>query len=263
MKLRAFPFIVLLASVLLAACGAGAPAATSQPKPQVSATARGLPAAVLSTSAPADTSASYPNESAPVLMWHREGGIAGYCDDLTVNTDGSYIVDSCAGASSPERSGWLTADQQAQLNAWVDQFQSFDTSQDQNTPTPAPADALLQTSVFTGNGTAQPSADDLHAIDLFAGALVSAAGTGGTDGQPHAVSMAIEYLAGELNIPLNGVTVTSLEKVVWPDRCLGVTVMGQMCAMGVTPGYKIVLQAQGQSYELHTNDAGDSIRQVK
>ena len=52
----------------------------------------------------------------PVLVWHREGGIAGFCDDLTVNADGSYTAERCTGEAMTST---LTADEQALLNDWI------------------------------------------------------------------------------------------------------------------------------------------------
>jgi hypothetical protein len=199
--------------------------------------------------------------TAAVLVWHREGGIAGFCDDLIVNADGSYSIDTCGSRPKNHRSGQLDAGQLKQLTGWVAQFQSFNTAKDKGAVYP---DAMIQQIVFTGGGTALPGSDDLSLINKFASALLSVpASAAGSDGQPQAVSRAIDFLAGELNLPAAGVVVVSFDYLAWPDRCLGVTVMGQMCAQGVTPGYKIILQAQGVQYELHTDDTGKNIRELR
>jgi hypothetical protein len=81
--------------------------------------------------------------------------------------------------------------------------------------------------------------------------------------KPEAVVKAQDFLAAELGISADEVQVVSYESVEWPDRCLGVIIIGQMCAQGITPGYKVMLQAQGQPYELHTDQTGESIREVR
>ena len=61
------------------------------------------------------------------LVWHREGGIAGFCDDLSVTTAGAVTGSSCK-SNQPQgamRSS-LDASRQAQLQAWLTQFGSVD-----------------------------------------------------------------------------------------------------------------------------------------
>ena len=69
-----------------------------------------------------------------------------------------------------------------------------------------------------------------------------------------------EMLAKELGIDSSAVTVVSSEAVEWPDACLGVTAAGEMCAQVITPGYKIVLSASGNTYTVHTDETGSSYR---
>jgi hypothetical protein len=47
--------------------------------------------------------------------------------------------------------------------------------------------------------------------------------------------------------------------VDWPDACLGVTRPEVMCAQVITPGFRIVLAAQGREYEYHTNADGSVV----
>ncbi len=52
----------------------------------------------------------------------------------------------------------------------------------------------------------------------------------------------------------------SVEAVDWPDGCLGVQTPGVMCTMVITPGYRVILEADGKQYEYHTNASGDVVR---
>ena len=74
-----------------------------------------------------------------------------------------------------------------------------------------------------------------------------------TAGLPTGALPAAEALAQQLNVQVGSVTVVSVEKVDWPDACLGVATPGMMCAQVVTPGYRVILEAQGQRYEYHTD----------
>jgi hypothetical protein len=51
----------------------------------------------------------------------------------------------------------------------------------------------------------------------------------------------------------NQVKVASFEAVDWPDGCLGVQKMGVMCTQGIVPGFRAVLEFNGQQYEFHLN----------
>jgi hypothetical protein len=70
----------------------------------------------------------------------------------------------------------------------------------------------------------------------------------------------VGVLANELGIDSSAVTVVSSEAVEWPDACLGVTSAGEMCAQVITPGYKIVLSANGNTYTYHTDQTGSTYR---
>lgn len=67
------------------------------------------------------------------------------------------------------------------------------------------------------------------------------------------LEVAIRYLAVIENLPAEEINVITFEPVEWPDSCLGVVVEGIVCAPVVTPGYKILLNANGSSFEFHTD----------
>jgi len=73
---------------------------------------------------------------------------------------------------------------------------------------------------------------------------------------------AITALARTLNLPPEQITLISTESVEWPDGCLGVQKIGMMCTQAVVPGYKIVLQANRELYEFHTDEDGSQAVQV-
>ena len=53
--------------------------------------------------------------------------------------------------------------------------------------------------------------------------------------------------------------VTKIEPVNWPDSCLGAAQPGEFCSQVITPGYRLTVEINGTSYELHSN-GGDQIR---
>ena len=77
---------------------------------------------------------------------------------------------------------------------------------------------------------------------------------------PAAALNARADLVKRLQIDPDTIKLVSVEQVEWPDGCLGVQTPGVMCTMVVTPGYRVVLEADGKQYEYHTNETGDVVR---
>ena len=75
-----------------------------------------------------------------------------------------------------------------------------------------------------------------------------------------AVDAAISFLAGQLGLDPNDIQVQAVTAVEWADACLGIYVAGEMCAEVITPGYEIVLQAEGEYFTFHTDSTGRAIR---
>jgi hypothetical protein len=73
------------------------------------------------------------------------------------------------------------------------------------------------------------------------------------------VAAATTYLARSLEVAPDEVEVLSVEAVTWRDASLGCPREGMAYAQVLTPGYRVVLEAAGQRYELHTDEGGQSI----
>lgn len=67
------------------------------------------------------------------------------------------------------------------------------------------------------------------------------------------VAQAVADLAGRLAIAPDAVQVRAVEAVEWPDASLGCPQPGMMYAQVITPGYRIVLEAAGKTYEYHSS----------
>jgi hypothetical protein len=70
---------------------------------------------------------------------------------------------------------------------------------------------------------------------------------------------AVSALSKNLGLDPSDIKVISVEAMEWPDACLGVTLEGIACAQVVTPGYKIVLEANGEQVEYHSNQDGSIV----
>ena len=51
----------------------------------------------------------------------------------------------------------------------------------------------------------------------------------------------------------------SVEFVEWPDACLGIAQRDVACAEVITPGYRIILEANGATYEYHTDGGSRAV----
>ncbi|NOR82117.1 MAG: hypothetical protein GQ526_01335 [Ardenticatenales bacterium] len=75
-----------------------------------------------------------------------------------------------------------------------------------------------------------------------------------------AVAAAKEDLANWLDVSGEEILVTSIEAVQWSDSSLGCPQPGMMYMQVITPGFRVILQAQGQAYEYHTDQGRNVVR---
>ncbi len=108
------------------------------------------------------------------FAWHREGGIAGFCDDLTVYVTGEVWATSCRGATPQDLAHFrLDAEELATLYNWVDTFQSFEYEQSDS----AMADSMTVRLIFSGAGAQAASEAEQAAMIDFAQTLYTEATT--------------------------------------------------------------------------------------
>ena len=70
---------------------------------------------------------------------------------------------------------------------------------------------------------------------------------------------AVKSLSERLGVTVDQIILVSTEAVTWPDGCLGIVKMGVMCTQAQVPGFKIILEANGQKYDFHTNQDGSVV----
>jgi hypothetical protein len=107
-----------------------------------------------------------------VIGWHREGGLAGFCDDLSVYVTGAVSASSCKNGQADDLGQtWLDTQQLTQLYQWLDSLGRFEYAP----KTDATADAMTTTLIFTGRGSSPATENDQQAIETFAENLFSQA----------------------------------------------------------------------------------------
>ena len=60
-------------------------------------------------------------------------------------------------------------------------------------------------------------------------------------------------LAGRLSLPAEEITLLEYTEVEWSDSSMDCPERGMSYLQVITPGYRIILQANGNSYEYHSN----------
>ena len=110
-------------------------------------------------------SGSFSASDGLVIAWRRTGGLAGFCDELSVYATGSASVSNCKnGQSKGVGQAWLTAEQLTQLYQWLDGMSKFQYS----TSSQATADQLTLQLTFTGSGSSTAAQGDMQTVETFA-----------------------------------------------------------------------------------------------
>jgi hypothetical protein len=67
-------------------------------------------------------------------------------------------------------------------------------------------------------------------------------------------------VAALLGVDAVQLQIQDLQQVEWPDACLGLAQPDEMCAEVITPGYRLIVTADGRQYQVHTDLTGMNIR---
>jgi hypothetical protein len=104
----------------------------------------------------------------PALVWKREGGIAGFCDTLTVFRSGEAFTSNCKSQAEGMMGTFatlLSAEEQGQFNDWMSDL--GETELDASDPAGV-ADRMMVTLKVVGAGDDKPSAAQEQELLEFA-----------------------------------------------------------------------------------------------
>lgn len=103
------------------------------------------------------------------MVWKREGGIAGFCDTLTVFRSGEVFTSNCKSQQAEGTMGslaaLLTASEQKEFHQWVREFGEAEL--DASDPKGV-ADGMMLTLIWFGSGDAEPSESEQQELFNFA-----------------------------------------------------------------------------------------------
>jgi hypothetical protein len=193
------------------------------------------------TSVPADEPAPVPTMPAVRLTWQREGGFSGRCDRLEI--DGLSQVSYARCADGP-RLAYLTQAELEQFLLYMARYASFDYSIQENPGLVTQATVRVS---FAGRGGREASSAEQAEVARWAAALYERMAQ--EEQQADTVALARLHLAGRRGITPDDVVTRAVEAVTWPDACLGLRASGVFCAQVLTPGYRIILEVDGTTYE--------------
>lgn len=80
---------------------------------------------------------------------------------------------------------------------------------------------------------------------------------------PRAAIKAQQQLAAELGIDPNWITIQEVQAKQWSNTCLDAQAENEVCAEQITPGYRIFLTYDGNTYTYHTDLEGNQIREPR
>lgn len=121
------------------------------------------PAFTLAPTQPAPAASPTPAPEA-LLIWHRSGGLAGFCDVLTASTRGNAEAAPCNAEGRP---AVLTAEELLQLRQWAEAYGPVVIVMGD----PAVADALFTTLELNGRGAGQPTEPEQQRMLAWAQAV--------------------------------------------------------------------------------------------
>ncbi len=70
---------------------------------------------------------------------------------------------------------------------------------------------------------------------------------------------AIQVVSQNYKIPADQIKIVRTEPMTWNNGCMGVVIPGVLCTNVIVNGFIVKLEANGQQFELHTNQDGTSV----
>lgn len=79
---------------------------------------------------------------------------------------------------------------------------------------------------------------------------------------PPEVAQAIQNQISQLLVvPVESIQIEQVEKMDWPDGCLGLGQPNESCVQAITPGWLLVFNVNGEELRFRANETGTVVRQ--
>jgi hypothetical protein len=106
----------------------------------------------------------------------------------------------------------------------------------------------------------QPTGGEPGAVEPTSAAPPEATPEATPDAAEAIIAAVRAHLAGELGIAESEIEVISVEPAEFSDSCLGLGGPAESCLQAITPGWLVMLDVGGQTYELHADETGRQVR---
>jgi hypothetical protein len=123
------------------------------------------------------------------------------------------------------------------------------------TPSPGEAQATPSTAPIS-----RPSASVTTPVMALTHSLETTEPPVFSEKLPFAIDAIREYLASQLTLPVDQVTLISWQAIEWRDACLGVHKPGEECLTVITPGFTLKFQAGATTSMVNTDATGINFR---
>jgi hypothetical protein len=182
------------------------------------------------------------------LTWERIGGLAGFCEQLAIDSSNRASGGACGG---DRWQASLTTEELRQYFTYLARYQPFTFEVSDNAGGP---DNMTIRVEFSGRGTRIPT--DQESLEVAQWAASVHARLLEQSQRERASAAALDLLAREGGLARDSIAVLSVQPVTWRDACLEIQGANQACALVETPGYLVQLSADGRTYRVHTNREG-------
>lgn len=69
------------------------------------------------------------------------------------------------------------------------------------------------------------------------------------------------HASGALGVAADQINIETVQRMEWPDSCLGLGAANESCAQVVTPGWLVAFTVNGTEYRYRVDETGTNIRQ--
>jgi len=77
---------------------------------------------------------------------------------------------------------------------------------------------------------------------------------------PDVANGAKQTLSASIGVPAEEIEIVRANQVEWTDTCLELGDEDEFCGQALTPGWRIILRAEGEEHEVHTDLSADTVR---
>ncbi|MBN1400457.1 MAG: hypothetical protein JXA74_06450 [Anaerolineae bacterium] len=189
-----------------------------------------------------------PPVAEPSLVWQSENTIAGLCQQLRIDAQGSIWYGRC---DQPLQVATLTAAEFAAYEGYLAAYAPFSYV---SRRTPDPLQNVSVRVQLIGRGTRMPDDEEQARLATWVAQVYDRVVRRQLEGR--LVALAQANLAGRLGISSAAIRPISVDSVTWADVCLGIPSSTTRCDRYPTPGLRVILEAGGEVYEYRTDLLG-------